>query len=251
VTTGRLEALAWDSEHFGRPVERTGPGDWPEPALRAALVEARERGVAWVYHLRPPDDPLGPELLAELGGRRVCTQARFAKELGPAAAPPSPPRGFRIGIWRGAPADPDLRALALAAGEHSRFHVDPRIPEERWRALYEQWIENSVRGELADRVFVASATDDDRAIGLVTLAFRREGFGEYGLVAVGERARRRGVASALLARAEHETRAAGLSRAEVGTQRENEPACRFYTSRGYRTIRLEDAYHFHLETRRA
>ncbi len=249
MTTPRLEALAWDSDHFGIPVERTGPGDWPEPALREALEDARGRGVRMVYHLRSPEDPLAASLLSAFGGARICTQARFGRDL--PAAPEAPrPEGFRVGAFEGTSADPSLRELAVAAGEHSRFHVDPKIPEERWRALYELWIENSVRGELADRVLVATEPGDGRAIGLVTVAFQR-GFGEYGLVAVGERARRRGVASALVARAEHETGAAGLARAEVGTQRENERACAFYTSCGYRTIRLEDAYHFHLENGRA
>ena len=40
-------------------------------------------------------------------------------------------------------------ALAIAAGEYSRFAVDRRFPREKSESLYRIWIQRSVSGEIA------------------------------------------------------------------------------------------------------
>ena len=243
-----LEALDWDTRHFGRRVERTRSAEISEAALGDALAQARNRGTALVYHFRSPELPLGPAFLARHGGLRVCSQVRFAKpaEAGPEVTPPA---GFRIGLLAGNETSDALRALSIAAGEVSRFRLDPRIPDERFEALYVRWIENSVAGELADGVL--RVTDPEgREVGFLTVV-HRPGHGELGIGALAESTRGRGLGRALFTAAEREVARAGLARCEIVTQGENEAACRLYDKLGYRVVRREDAYHFHLDEERA
>ncbi|NNL64759.1 MAG: GNAT family N-acetyltransferase [Myxococcales bacterium] len=239
-----LEPLEWDSRHFGRRVERTRPGDLDEGALAEALERARARGTRLVYHFRSPAAPLSRDLLDRFGGLRVCTQMRFAKDLGsePAIAPPD---GVRIAPTDQREASDVMREVALVAGETSRFRVDPGIPDERFEALYRLWVDRSFRREIADRVMRVTEADGSE-IGFLTVVFHPPEFGQLGIGGLSDRARGRGIGPALFTAAEREIARAGLPRSEVATQRENEPACRLYVSLGYHAILEEDAYHFHL-----
>lgn len=237
-----LVRLEWDSEHFGLPVARIEPAGLPEEELRADLERAREEGVRLVYAFGPENQPPAEALLAEFGGRAVSTQVEYRRELPRTVGPPAP-EGVRIEGWGGAPAPPDLRALAVEAGRFSRFRVDPGISRDRFEALYVLWLERSIRRELADHVLVAR--DESRtALGLVTVARPDPARGRIGLLSVDPRWRRFGIATALMAAAEERMREAGCREAEVVTQAENAEVCRFYATTGYAVAHRERAYHF-------
>lgn len=60
----------------------------------------------------------------------------------------------------------DLLNLALLSGHESRFKKDPLL-NPKFNLLYTQWIEESLSGQLADRVFVAK--NAKRITGFVTV----------------------------------------------------------------------------------
>jgi len=232
-----LEFLDWDSRHFGFGVARV-TRNASEPQLREALDHARREGVQLVYAFRSEDSALGAPLLRTFGGRLICTQVRFSKAV--AATTPDPnPLVAPIGTQG---ATDSLRKLAIEAGRFSRFHLDPRIPDAAFEALYIAWLENSVSGEIADVVLVAR---DET--GLVTLAFRADGVAQIGLLSVAAGARRSGRASSLVAAAEAEAIPRGSDRLDVVTQVENVAACAFYRSAGFQARATDAVYHFWLD----
>jgi ribosomal protein S18 acetylase RimI-like enzyme len=137
---------------------------------------------------------------------------------------------------------PELVALAISAGEFSRFRRDPRIPPAAFRGLYETWIRRSVAGELADCVFVASRNGGEPS-GLVTVRVR-DGIGEIGLVSVAEFARGQGIGGLLMNRAMDWIEASGASVAMVVTQLDNTAACRLYERLQFELTDVAHVYHF-------
>ena len=91
---------------------------------------------------------------------------------------------------------PALRAIASHSHQASRFYADPGFPLERCDALYAEWIERSVREDLADAVLVAA--EGSQALGYVTCSVDALGVGQIGLFAVAREARGRGYGGQLV-----------------------------------------------------
>lgn len=241
-----LVRLEWDSAHFGFPVARAEPAELSVEELRTDLARAREDGVRLVYCLRAEERPLPEELLREFGGCTICTQVQWCRVL-PEHGGTQTPEGSRIERFVESPAPEDLRRLAIEAGRYSRFRLDPRISRAAFESLYALWLENSVRGTLADHVLVAR-DETGASLGLVTVAHSStDSRGKIGLLSVDPGRRRFGIAKALMAAAEDRMREAGCAESEVVTQQENGGACRFYDAIGYSVRRRTRADHFWLE----
>jgi len=249
--TAVLTPLAWDSAHFGCPVARLNAPGGDTTGVAGALGRARREGVALVYWQVEPNAVISPALLTEFGGRLVDRKATFAAELtalelGEAGASVV---GVDVHEVPPGPASEALIALAVAAGEFSRFRVDPLIPRDRFVSLYAIWVERSVRRELADCVLVAATEERDSPLGFVTVA-EAGGQATIGLIAVAAAARARGLGR-LLMRAAHRWMAArGAVRASVVTQADNVGACHLYERCGYRLEELRPCYHFWLQVGR-
>jgi dTDP-4-amino-4,6-dideoxy-D-galactose acyltransferase len=241
--TFRIERLPWDSAHFGRPVARLHATSLDATALRLAIESARAAGIHLVYFTVDRQDSLPEALLLELVGYEVDRKATFCARLNGDCSIVLE-NGLVISRYPTRPPSPRLIELAISAGGHSRFRRDPRIPTERFQALYERWITRSTLGEIADLVLVASERDKpDETIGLVTLA-NTESAASIGLIAVESEARGRGVGTSLL-RGSHQWLAArGARRVSVATQLENHAACRLYEKAGYQLASVKLVYHF-------
>lgn len=237
------EPLAWDTDHFGLPVGRIQIG-CDGSGLAGALANSRCDGLQLVYVLTPPEFSMSSELLAQFDGLKVDVRVVFSIDLG---APEVDVAGSDSVLLSEAPCrepSPALIELAVAAGEYSRFAVDPRIPDESFRRLYEVWIARSCRREAADVVFIADEPGTSHEpLGLITVAIR-DGVGSIGLVAVSPRARRRGVGRAMMRRVQEWLVERGVRRASVVTQEANGPACSLYRSCGYSPSHRETIYHF-------
>jgi ribosomal protein S18 acetylase RimI-like enzyme len=135
-----------------------------------------------------------------------------------------------------------MKRLAIAAGDYSRFAVDPRFPAEAFQRLYETWIERSARREIAHVVLTALAGQDD-VLGLVTIATAVEKCC-IGLIAVDEAHRGAGVGRALMVAAQQWMQQHGGQVATVVTQADNVPACRLYEHCGYHVVQQDNTFHF-------
>jgi dTDP-4-amino-4,6-dideoxy-D-galactose acyltransferase len=246
MTSGPLEVLAWDSEHFGFPVGRLTDPDMAPADLHGALNVARNRGLRLVYWSAAPDRAAPEPILREYAGFLADRKATFAVDPIPVPAVEEAAGPIRVAPWpRQAPSESLLR-LGVAAGLHSRYQVDPRMPAGAFERLYRIWTARSASGNLADALLVAAFPGDPAdPLGMVTISQDGES-GQIGLIAVREDARGRGM-GALLIRAAHRWMLDhGARRARVVTQFDNGAACRIYERAGYRLSELRNFYHFWL-----
>ena len=238
------ESLDWDTAHFGWATAQL-----TEPRLSAAeldsqLSQARADGIRLVYWFAADDCQPAEDVLRQWRGQLVDRKATFRLSLahrGRAAVEGSDPT-VDIGVRAGDEISPELMALAVGAGDFSRFRRDPRIPQAAFRGLYETWIRRAVAGDIADRVFVASRSGGE-PLGVVTVRVR-DGNGEIGLVSVAEFARRQGIGGLLMNRALDWIEASGASLATVVTQLDNTAACRFYEQFRFELMDVAHVYHF-------
>lgn len=246
-----ITPLQWDTEHLGFPVARLSSGEAAPSAIAAALDSAFRQGTRLVYWETASEPAKTDPLLSRYGGALVCRKVTFHQPLQPREAETAAGRDRKVGQEEikvvkhpKQTASEPLRELAVAAGAHSRFNLDPRIPEGKFRSLYELWIENSTLGRLADVVLTAVDNTGEVA-GLVTISQdQREG--HIGLFAVSQRLRRRGVGRLLVREAHRWMARRGLVNASVVTQLENTAACAFYRRCGYRPREVKNVYHFWL-----
>lgn len=240
MTDSVIEALDWDSRHFGMAVGRIASSVETPDALAAALTSARALGMQLVYWLSSDAFAPDPRTLSRFGGRRIVGRRRYCRPLSAGDAE-RPPETACVSL-AGTKPDSALRDLALLAGWSSRFRLDTRLPPDRFEVLYQRWIERALSGELADDVLVYR---DEEGVLLSLVCYQvRDTTATIGLLATSPAARGRGVGSAMLGAAHQRIRRAGGERAELWTQSENEVACRFFESSGYVADYQGSHYHF-------
>ena len=231
--------LPWDTEFFGMRIARlVTPALSQEDAL-ALERWARAERVACVYVLIDAGDLDTTRMMAVLGASLLDVRVTLATDgRGPTEVSPS------VAAAREAnEADlPALEEVAASAHRYSRFYADPRFDRGRVDDLYRVWIRNAVRGGTG----VVTFDEANRAAGYVTYAIGRgesPDVGEIGLVGVAERARGRGMGTALLNGAMSRLSQGGASRVRVVTQGRNVVAQRMYQKSHFRTERVELWFH--------
>jgi dTDP-4-amino-4,6-dideoxy-D-galactose acyltransferase len=240
-----LVPLSWDSEHFGFPVARLAKVS--DDRLAGELLrQARRENIRLVYWQLDADNEVSTDLLAEFGGRlvdrKVTYHSSFVRPTGTACLPVRP--GISIREYTTARAAcSQLRSLAIAAGEYSRFCRDPAFPRDKFISMYTTWIDRSVQRQAADTVLVAQSESTRELLGMITPAIQG-GTGIIGLLSVAAAARGQKIGSALIAAAHAWLGERELEQCRVVTQQENVPACRLYESCGYTCQEVVQVYHF-------
>ena len=138
---------------------------------------------------------------------------------------------------------PKLIDLSLQSGIYSRFLLDDNFINDEYRKLYTTWIENSVNGEIADKVIVAY--EETEIIGVLTLSFK-ENYSDIGILAVDSNYRGRKIGKRLVERAIFETKRKYFNEIKVVTQNKNVVACHFYKQQDFKIEQLEYIYHIWL-----
>lgn len=133
-----------------------------------------------------------------------------------------------------------LYDLAYQAGHKSRFRIDPTIPEEDFKRLYQLWIDNSLNGSFAD--YVKVYFENGKPIGFITAKKKSDKL-SIGLVAVDGESRGKGIGRKLLSSIIMIAAENNLP-IEVATQADNTGACKFYEQMGF-TIN-EETYIYHI-----
>lgn len=232
--------LEWDTDFFGFPVASIVPVRLTEVELDHTLASMRKAGVRLAYWASDPGDGESQRAALSCGGFLADRKVTYIVDVGKFPRPVD-----RAGLAIGKYTDPiptaEMEELALQAGSHSRFKVDPRMPAGKFADLYRLWIRNSVRGKIAAAVIVARR--EGRIVGMVTVG-EKNGRGDIGLIAVDAGMRGMNVGASLVAAAVDWARARGFERAQVVSQGENDAACRFYERCGYSVDKVEILYHF-------
>lgn len=227
----KTDILQWDSDFFGvKTASITLDGSETPADIDRHLSDLKGDDVRLVYLFSPlplPQGHTGKWLLAD-------RKRSYMNPLPQANGLPADVKTFQ-----GNPSV--LHSLAVEAGGHSRFAVDPNIPAKKTEELYTTWIDNSVLHGFADHVFTIQDHDEPNAA-MITLR-RRGGEISIGLLATHPGHRRRGLARKLIKAAETIAAADGLQ-LEVTTQADNQEACAFYASCNFNTF--TDTYVYHI-----
>ena len=252
VAMPALARLDWECQHFGLLAAQLTAADLNDSALTATLHVARREGIQLLVWPGPCGRDVPQELLDEFGGALVDRKATYFKSLQPEFGNDDAlqsSQGPVVVPYTLKTASPGLIDLAISAGAYSRFHIDSHIPHDKFEAMYRQWIERSVTGDMADAVLVvpwnSGGIAHDRIAGMITLS-ESAGVARIGLIAVAAEVRGSGIGSALMRAAHRWTYARKAREAQVVTQLANLPACRLYERSGYRLSRMQHIFHFWL-----
>jgi dTDP-4-amino-4,6-dideoxy-D-galactose acyltransferase len=245
---GLFSLLPWDTAFFGFPTARLLPAALDEAGLRAALAAMGEAKTVLAYWYVAPGDAASNRAAAACGGFLADVKTTFAIE-----PPVSDTNRIRFtvaplgkGADRGADKDGGkgksaLFSLAVEAGKHSRFQVDPEFPPALFQALYEEWMRKSLSGEKADAVLTVD--EGGVPIGMITVQ-DQDGTGNIGLVAVNPAYQGRGLGTSLVQAALMWFSEQGCARVEVVTQERNRAACQLYERNGFKVAEKVHVWHF-------
>jgi len=242
-----LEHRAWDTQHFGCPVASIRPSNLEPQTVERVLRQAHQQGYQLVYWGSFREYPENSALLREYGGTLVDRKTTYCKPL-VSRSGKARHGNYNLVEWDPADSSPELIELGIAAGQWSRFGADPRIPREKFRSLYEIWMQRSLARELSDMVLVVQEPGLPCPLGMITISVKQDK-GQIGLISVSEQQRGRGIGRILMDAADQWMIDHGAHSAQVVTQLHNVAACRLYEQAGYKVESIEYYYHFWLPKR--
>lgn len=124
-----------------------------------------------------------------------------------------------------------FKPLAYESGKKSRFLLDGKFGEQKFKELYDMWIINSLNKKFAVKIFYIE--ENATAIGFVTLQ-KFNTLGKIGLIATHPEYQGKGFGKKLLDKTEDYCIKNGITDLEIPTQKENIQACNFYKRQGYK-----------------
>lgn len=134
----------------------------------------------------------------------------------------------------------ELISLAIQSGEWSRFKIDNKFRPDDFTRLYKKLIENSVKGDMADEIFVHKT--GEHIDGMITIAIK-ENIGIIGLLGVDVAIRGNGVGKNLINSAIDYCSVRKIERLNVVTQKKNTNACKFYEKNNFKINSIINLYH--------
>jgi ribosomal protein S18 acetylase RimI-like enzyme len=238
----RIDTDAWLSGIFGHAVYRVEPkaaaGEITD-SLRQHLAGRSDR--AMYYAKVDTRDVRTAQALAAAGMSVVDVNVTLG--AAPHTAVPDAP-GVRVDDCSAADA-PAVLDIAGSAFRYSRFHLDPDVPTELAHRIKREWIANYVSKARGEALLVAHLAG--RPAGFLAVIGGMQGerrVRTIDLVAVDERAQRRGVGRALVAAfVRRFSPCADLL--QVGTQVANAPSLALYQRLGFTVMHSTYVLHLH------
>jgi dTDP-4-amino-4,6-dideoxy-D-galactose acyltransferase len=236
-----LQLLPWDSDFLGFGVARLVLHDIDGASLAAQVNEAAAMEAQLLYIVTEAADERSNTAARQVGAVLVDRKVTFRQRVAPGSICWEPSANVKATTRFTA----QLNYLALQSGEYSRYQRDENFAPGVYARLYQQWLRNSLSGELAHEVLVYEPPLAPAAQGLLTLAVQA-GQATIGLLAVAEPARRQGIGQALLQAAQQRAAIWQLPEIQVATQLDNVRACNFYRKCGFVQAQVQHIYHLWL-----
>lgn len=130
--------------------------------------------------------------------------------------------------------------LAEAAGDFSRYKLDPDMPKRTMEKMYGIWVEKAALPGSGEKLFVLERNDEPQAIVTVKCGVQPP---SIGLLAVSPSKRNTGLGKCLLDFAKSEAYRKGHLTLSVQTQGVNLAAMRLYLKNGFSVSRSEEIFH--------
>jgi len=235
-----IQPLSWDTDFLGFPVGQVRPerGGQLEP-VPDLVQQAQQQGYKLLYWFVAPEDDATAHALTAEGGVLADRKIRISLPLAAGQTQQLP-----AGIHPTTEFSPALQALAVQAGEHSRFRADSRFGPEVSSRLYTEWLRRSLLSELAREVLVYQPDPAVPASGLLILGDKNHRT-EMILMAVEAAQRGQGIGGTFIEAARCRAAAWGHHTVQLVTQATN-PATRLYTREGFVLEHEEHVYHLWL-----
>jgi len=237
----------WLSEQLQRPVFLVEIGEraaGAPPDIRAVREHIRREQSALYFVKVPTADVSAVEEFSRAGFFTVDVNVTL-QASGAQSAPEDPASDVSV-----EPARPEhesaIAAIAAAAFDYSRFHLDPLIERRLADELKREWVVSCLRGRRGVGVLVA-LIDGTPAGFLTVVAGQHQGRTTrvIDLIGVRRESRRRGVGKTLvrhfLRRFRPEAEAL-----QVGTQVANIPSLQLYGDLGFRVVASTYVMHCHV-----
>jgi dTDP-4-amino-4,6-dideoxy-D-galactose acyltransferase len=231
---GQIEYLTWDSNFFEKKIGRVFIGD--DPCLEKTLLEAQNTGYRLIYVFADKDTFFDNDILKRFNGHLADKKILYEKKIKEKKENLSV-----VSEYKDNKLIPELELLAYESGKYSRFKLDRNFQQDDYYRMYRIWIENSVKKQIADNVFVVK--DNDAIKGMVTLKIDGEK-GYIGLIAVSADAQGKGYGQALINACENELFSNGIFKFNIFTQSDNIQGCKFYEKCGFQIKEISNIYHF-------
>jgi len=223
-----ITELKWDSELFGRKIGRLAIKPAQIPYLQSLLRSAESEGFQYItcsiksqdislvralessgFYLTDIGVTLSVEAEISLSAERLTN---FCKDVITPATHKDVPAVQRL-----------VKSLFL----HGRFYHDPFFSREEADRLYQAWVENAIRGNVADIVFYVRNT------GFIVCKKTGRKSGEIALIGIKKSKRGKGYGTALIKTAMEWFVSRDIDSIHVRTQLRNISSLNFYLSLGF------------------
>lgn len=236
-----FQLLEFDTKLFGFKVAKILSQQLSLVMLQSILDELHKKNIRLVYWPSDIRDEISKRAAEKLNGIFCSEQVTYQLDL--MTLPKLPQISPEIETYQEKIPNFELEQLAFQAGTYSHFRTDPDFPEKLFFKLYHAWIENSVNGSIATKVFVIQ--HNNKIAGMITLGIKNNR-GDIGLLAVNPDFRKQKLGTKLIHAAQAYFIEEGLTQVQVVTQKANVAACHLYEKCGFKIEKIENFYHFWL-----
>jgi len=230
LMANNFEFLNWDSDFFNLQIGKL-VGDKELHDLELKDFFEKEIDLIYYYTQEPLSKDFSSEYYEPL---LVDLKIPVKKLVGPKKVNP------KISFFLEKTANQELIQLAQLAGIHTRFKVDPKISEAKFNELFKIWIEKSVDGQMASKVFVY--VEAEKIVGFATALLDGE-TGYAPLLAVNRDYEGLGISFAIMNAVESYMYENGCKTLVSSTQGVNNKALRIYERWGCEFDRQIYVYH--------
>ncbi len=226
----------WDSDFFGINIGRIDIDKKGSISINLLQKDIKDKKIMLLYCFVNPTNNTANTLLKSMGGKLVDQKVVLSKQI----LPSNKVGSEKIIDFSGKNIPEELYNLSYESGYFSRFKIDSGFPNNSFERFYSIWLENSIKGIIADKVYVFKIKSAIK--GFITVK-KNKSKGTIGLVAVDESERGNNIGTNLIKSCENYLVKEGIGKIDVATQNKNTNAINFYLRNGFRIDTRTNIYH--------
>lgn len=238
-----ITKLKWDSDFFGFNVGmlKIEINTFCEE-LNELLKKAKQENFKLLYLKINKEyitnDPIKSKCIFNKGGKLVDEKVTYSIELENYS---KTPRNNEIIEYNKQYSAEIMRNLAIQSSHKSRYRMDLNFEKTLCDKMYCIWMDKSIEGKLADKIFIY--TEGDKPTGFITLTIKNK-IGNIVLIGVDKEMRGKKVGSKLIYEAFNYFKEKNIKYVNVDTQLANSTACNFYENCNFKVSKILNIYHF-------